>query len=388
MLDEICSKILNLCEKNIEVENLEFDHYIIDNYLGDLSQKGLGSFYDTKVHVEKILPFAPMVIDDKFILINLFIEFANACNEECHYCGKDESKLWQSCRSCVMGDRKKGELNLELVSSYMQMVKKYKPLNIIIRGGNPFFKDKELLFHFLNKIDKHTNSRITIVSNGMNINEDDIIRLKTYQNEIILNIVYLGICEQDYVRTNANPNMLTMQNELIDILEDKKIPYLISVNISDRIENSLEDVDSYFNKHRGKTPIICEYFSDKKGLFSSKESRRKLNGTLNEIDFYSRRKYNPCLFGTMSIGISQEITPCPGINRNVGALHPDGTCNIDIELRESYWKLTKDDNKNCKICGLKYMCTDCIALDLDYSQGCTFYDYIMENNSIDVIGAI
>lgn len=63
----------------------------------------------------------------------------------------------------------------------------------------------------------------------------------------------------------------------------------------------------------------------------------------------------------------------------------DGSCCIDIELRESYWKSTKNDT-NCRNCGLKYMCVDCSALNLDYSKCCKFYDYIKSHNVIETIG--
>ena len=207
---------------------------------------------------------------------------------------------------------------------------------------------------------------------------------KTYFN-IVLNIVYWGICAEDYERVNGSSNIFFEQNKLLDRLENEKIPYLISVNLSDRVEKPLESIDDYFFQSRGKIPTICEQYTSKKKLLSASEKRRKLKGTLNEIDFYSRRKYNACLFGSISVNISREITPCPGIRKKVGKLCNDGSCCIDIELRESYWKSTKNDT-NCRNCGLKYMCVDCSALNLDYSKCCKFYDYIKSHNVIETIG--
>lgn len=384
MVDEKCSKILDLCENNVALENIEFDYNIVNHYLKDLCEKGLGTYYNKKVHVDKILPFAPMIVDDKFALINLFVEFAMGCNEKCYYC-QNNNPFWQSCRSCVIDDTNSGELNLDLVSDYIDVVRKFRPLNVIIRGGNPFFKNKDVLYNFLNEVNKYILGKITIICNGINITEADLLKLKRYKEKIILNIVYLGICVEDYARVNASPNMFFIQNRLLDDLDDKNISYLISFIMSDRIIESLEDVEDYFIKNRGKRPIICEHFKENEKLLSVDVSRRKLVNTSDEIDFYSRRKYNPCLFGTMSIGVSREITPCPGIKKNIGMLCNDSNCSIDVDLREAYWKLTKNE-KNCKNCGLKYMCTDCSALNLDYSQGCSFYDYVMSSDVIEVIG--
>ena len=367
MLDEKCIEILDLCENNTEIEKIDVEHNIVSHYLSDLSKKGLGTYYTTPIHIDRILPFAPMIIDDNFMLINLYIEFATECDAACYYCGKSDNQFWQLCRSCVMNDKGKSKLNSETVSVYIEMVKKYKPLNIIIRGGNPFLKNKDMLYYFLDEVVKHIQGKITIVCSGMNINKSDILMLKKFKDNIVLNIVYWGICAEDYERVNGSSNIFFEQNKLLDRLENEKIPYLISFNLSDRVEKPLESIDDYFFQSRGKIPTICEQYTSKKKLLSASEKRRKLKGTLNEIDFYSRRKYNACLFGSISVNISREITPCPGIRKKVGKLCNDGSCCIDIELRESYWKSTKNDT-NCRNCGLKYMCVDCSALNLDYSK--------------------
>lgn len=385
MLDEKCNEILDLCENNIEIEKIDVEHNIVSHYLSDLSKKGLGTYYTTPIHIDRILPFAPMIIDDNFMLINLYIEFATECDAACYYCGKSDNQFWQLCRSCVMNDKGKSKLNSETVSVYIEMVKKYKPLNIIIRGGNPFLKNKDMLYYFLDEVVKHIQGKITIVCSGMNINKSDILMLKKFKDNIVLNIVYWGICAEDYERVNGSSNIFFEQNKLLDRLENEKIPYLISFNLSDRVEKPLESIDDYFFQSRGKIPTICEQYTSKKKLLSASEKRRKLKDTLNEIDFYSRRKYNACLFGSISVNISREITPCPGIRKKVGKLCNDGSCCIDIELRESYWKSTKNDT-NCRNCGLKYMCVDCSALNLDYSKCCKFYDYIKSHNVIETIG--
>lgn len=242
-----------------------------------------------------------------------------------------------------------------------------------------------MLYYFLDEVVKHIQGKITIVCSGMNINKSDILMLKKFKDNIVLNIVYWGICAEDYERVNGSSNIFFEQNKLLDRLENEKIPYLISFNLSDRVEKPLESIDDYFFQSRGKIPTICEQYTSKKKLLSASEKRRKLKGTLNEIDFYSRRKYNACLFGSISVNISREITPCPGIRKKVGKLCNDGSCCIDIELRESYWKSTKNDT-NCRNCGLKYMCVDCSALNLDYSKCCKFYDYIKSHNVIETIG--
>lgn len=74
MLDEKCNEILDLCENNIEIEKIDVEHNIVSHYLSDLSKKGLGTYYTTPIHIDRILPFAPMIIDDNFMLINLYIE--------------------------------------------------------------------------------------------------------------------------------------------------------------------------------------------------------------------------------------------------------------------------------------------------------------------------
>lgn len=65
-----------------------------------------------------------MIIDDNFMLINLYIEFATECDAACYYCGKSDNQFWQLCRSCVMNDKGKSKLNSETVSVYIEMVKK------------------------------------------------------------------------------------------------------------------------------------------------------------------------------------------------------------------------------------------------------------------------
>ena len=86
----------------------------------------------------------------------------------------------------------------------------------------------------------------------MNINKSDILMLKKFKDNIVLNIVYWGICAEDYERVNGSSNIFFEQNKLLDRLENEKIPYLISVNLSDRVEKPLESIDDYFFKVEGK----------------------------------------------------------------------------------------------------------------------------------------
>lgn len=381
-LDKGANYIVDCFENNEEIENIEADKNSIKHFLDCLKEKGLGDYYDQKIHVEKILPFAPIIIDNSFLLINLFVQFTKECDLTCSFCNSSRKNFWQPCRSCVTDNDSAGTLNQEHLSSYIAAIERYNPRHVIIKGGNPFFRCKNQLFEFLDKVDKKNNFDVTIIWNGLSVTEQDIRRLKGYHTSILVNIVFMGACEEDYIALGLEKSIFEKQIDFLNLLEQLNYSYMLTVNYRKEIKSSLEQIDAYFTNQRKIKPIICEYFEDQNQLLSASDMRRKLHSTINEIDFYSRRKYNPCLFGTISVSMDGTITPCPGMRNKVGALSAKGICSTDISLKESYWKKTKNDTK-CQKCGLKYLCFDCTSTDIDYAQHCiSNTEVLIKNNEI------
>lgn len=138
------------------------------------------------------------------------------------------------------------------------------------------------------------------------------------------------------------------------------------------MNSTLEEIDQYFTDQLKSKPIICEITEENTDLESMQFQRKIFLPTVNELDFYARRKLNPCLFGVLSINRDGSIFPCPGIHQKIGKLFKDGSCTMEKGVKEVYWRKTKYNSIKCKYCGFKYICYDCSVVEGVEKYNCDY----------------
>ncbi|WP_033164060.1 4Fe-4S cluster-binding domain-containing protein [Clostridium sp. KNHs205] len=376
-VDKDGGMILDLCEKNICIQDFDMNTEHVYKFLDKLKIQGLGKYYKNTIHIDKILPYAPVLVDKQFLLTNLYIEYTDSCNLNCNICNSKKTH-WKNCRSCILHNDSQQVTNNSIRESYISFISKYRPLNVIIRGGNPFYNDKEMFFAFLEDLDNKHKCNITIIWNGLELSENDMERLLHLKSKIIFNIVFMGISSHDYDVIGLDFDIFIEQYKMLAMFDNNKINYMITVNYQKNMKSSLSEIDHYFISNVGRKPMICEVIDDSEKIESSTFDRKLFVPTFNEIDFYSRRKFNPCLYGALSINCDGSLSPCPGITHKVGEVYEDGSCNINIDLKEIYWKKTKNSSNICKNCGLKYICFDCSVFQA--SEECDSFNENMSTN--------
>lgn len=379
LLDKESSEIVKHCENNYPVEEVpeyEQNCFKVMKLLNYLHELNLGKFYDHKIHIDKFLYNVPLNLRG-FALPNpiygkVFLEINNECNLNCDFCGKEGIMTWLGCRSCIrkkLSCEKTADIDAQ---SFLKELKSIDARQLIIRGGNPFTKIDYLksLVSYAKEITP--DMRITIVSNGCGTDLENVLMLYGINFNILFNINLFGSSEEDYLRIFGSQEVLYEQENMINVLKQNKIPFQITVLVSDKTVSANSDIIDKIRDKWGIVPIMAQAVdSNVKGskLNHIKDNNKPVSSLRHYQEFFLRQQYNTCLVGTFSIACDGKVHPCPMLHDPLGDLNSEKLGDVLGNQRlYTYWEMTKDKVSGCKNCGMRYICTDCSVFEVEENK--------------------
>lgn len=238
----------------------------------------------------------------------IILQITNRCGNECgnHQCKKN------FCPMCMIKG-KKNEMSLESAHRIVNLLKKYNPKLFIITGGNPLIHSD---FEKIYKIVKSCG-------------------IKTYIN----------LCSIEHID---------------DAFTD--VPLILSVSNERDLYNFIQKKDNYPNLdvfiNSNISVILPEYKRFKDPPIVEKKDLEK-RVTFGE--FFTRRSYDSCLCGKITIMSNGDVIPCFGMCEKIlGNCLRDDFETILKDLYDDYWSKGVDDwNNNCVLCPYRYNCRSC-----------------------------
>ncbi len=313
---------------------------------------------------------------------NLFIELTNECNLNCEFCNYD-NVLYRKT-GCKRWESKLSPLRENEWEKIIDEAIKLNCNNFIIIGGEPFFYYDKLK-KIVKYINKNENKKITIFTNGVLLNNDEIIKFIRKNN--------INICLQLLSDNNFTYEKICKVKGIFDVVYSV-INKLIENNISHNIlflvnkfnENEVERISCTFKKSNIKFEYIYPIKND---FYSHKYIKQMYDKSKNFIKpslplFEKLSNYNCCYKNTLAVSCDGSIYPCIMSRKlylgNVKDLSLYEVLSTD--QAQEYAKLCKEKIDGCSSCNRKYGCLDCRALEMSATGsilGMEFCSFLKES---------
>jgi len=355
---ELLSALENNQSLDPSVLNSLGDGNKADNLLKLLEEKQLGSYYCRPVHVEKVTKEANWA-DKLFFrmppqLHRAFIEIETKCLNNCKYCGSDSVIRRLSCMGCNKWDTASGIMPIYKVFQVLEQLKELDCKKLYFTGGDIFLdwgRTKEIL----SKAARLGFKDISVIWGGHSL-PSKIIEFLATLNVTILIQKYIGPGTNSVIESNP------FYEGLVTNHTGLRYAFLL---VSEYRNNKLvEQSVPQLSKILKPEYILIDFILDEQEPLAHKymlEVNRIPRTSVD--DFAIRRKYHPCLGGTLSITADGSVLPCPGLRE-----YKLGTSSEILNIFErgdtdKYWRLTKDKVDGCSQCQYRYACNDCRYLE-------------------------
>ena len=357
MLDRRGSRAINACESNSRIEDIPVNQFKLKRFLDILAEKKIGKYFDTIPYVEKNIPYSPYVKVDNFELKKVYFDIRNKCDLNCKYCNEYENKISFGCQTCISTSQNcEDQLDIEKIGRELG---KYEIPHLVIRSGNPFFDQKKLV-ELINLI---CPKRLTIVCNGLEINNEILQKLKENVGIIDFVITFLGADEDEYSSLGINKSIIKRQIETLEQLKKWGYEFTISIITTKNIAVNKMPIFEYMSKEFFANICVCR--KQNTNINGDITPNRYLNFSKNNMDFLYKRRYNWCMNGTIAIQSNGVVQVCPMMKKKLGNLKIESLYNIfsNEKIYSEYWEKTKNMENSCEKCGLKYFCNTCQVTD-------------------------
>lgn len=195
-----------------------------------------------------------------------------------------------TCRMCTIPKKVTSDIDNKIKEIYFNFLNKLKyiPLSRITltEQGEPFFYKKET-FKFINDLNINTCKQLTIITNAINLNEDDIINLYNFKERTGIDLQIIASCsaisDETYRVIHNNVNFDTVVNNILLL---KKYNLLLCVNFVVQRPNLHEleflydfwhSKDNSFNKVNIATCCITppgKFIGEDKFILNSEEYKK------------------------------------------------------------------------------------------------------------------
>jgi len=338
---------------------------MVDNLLAKLIDTQLGTFYNGPVHIEKVTKESNWA-DKLFFrmppnLHRAFIEISTECHNNCHYCGSSTVIRRQACMSCNKWDTKREIMPLNNVFQVIENLKFLDCEKLYFTGGDVFLdwgRTKEIL----SKAAKLGFKDTTVIWGGHSL-PNEILELLASLDITLLIQRYIG--PSTNIDSSADPflrelkfcdSTLKLKYAFLLVSEygNKELVQQAELHLSNLLKPKYILMDFMLN---GREHLSREYMSEVNSI------------PRTSVDSFAiRRKYNPCLGGTLAITADGCVLPCPRL-RDYEIGKSSELLNIFVSGEvDKYWRLTKEKVNGCSYCQYRFACNDCRFLELTLSK--------------------
>lgn len=381
-IDKEGSDILRLSAKHYEIgkisEELGIDLRRIVGFLKMLRNLKLGAlhkdsiFMDSLNYIKADSPFLERS-HHSINLRRLILEINNKCSLNCINCNRPESKYSFCGCSRYMADR---ELSISLAKEAIADAAKFNLSSLHVLGGDPLLSG-DILIKILAISKQLRVSKVSIFSSCVHIDHSVISCLSSNNVEVLVPLYSSEAAHHDAITRTKGSFRDTISN--IVRLRNSKIQVTPQIYTFGELAEENSDTEQFINALDCATyrinpiyPNLCtngnsRYFRKFSHYYNSvKKNVHKVNKDAYIFD----NIHNPCLYGTVAVGMSGDITPCQNARAHVvGNIAADSLSNILKEGRlDKYWYANKEQVRVCSECERRFICHDCLILTHKYGK--------------------
>ncbi|MCX7922022.1 MAG: radical SAM protein [Clostridia bacterium] len=371
-LDEKKANIIEKCERNEAISNLNNDELAFLNKLEDM---GIGRYYDRKVYVEKMFlgqeADFESTMKKNITFSRLFIEITNECNLDCLFCNYLDEKAYRKtgCKRWYSSGR-----NLS-TEQYKEVIRQAVPMGvkeIVFMGGEPFLeyeKMKELIqytkFLGVEKVAVYTNLTL--------LNEEILKIIKEFKVSLVVQVISNNKEEFECI-SNKPLEVDIIKN--IRLLKNNNVAFSIKILVcrynEDNIENMISELSRIISNNKIQLDFIYPHnkihHSPKYLNYIYNKKSKLFRVNLPMYSFYT--KYNNCFGNQIALTLDGDILPCIMTRKlKLGSIIEQQLHEILTDGKyEALQTLTKDKIQGCKECIYRFGCIDCRAIEMEYSN--------------------
>ncbi len=340
--DAFTNKIyhLNTYETNLIVNAENNKEISLDkNIYHTLRDECLGNFYENIPYIQKVRLGSFYQSDKKFSFNKFFLELTDKCEFNCSCCGfKTQHKRSRGCLGCNVFNENGDYISFDDFCDIIDTISNLGCEELYFTGG-----DLSLDFNFSKALIKYAQNKIhnIFVILNYNHNFNEFLDLINDNTNLILQI--------DLEQLNSN------------LLINEHIHYLVVVP---------EGADEFFYEKVLSLKLNCIPDFLSKNLMINPNLNNNYEFNLNS--FFHNLEFHPCLGKTLFISSKGNVYPCPmfrldkwGNIKNISLLD-----FLDKHKNRIYdfWMLNLDNIEKCKSCEFRYLCSDCRALEMEFSN--------------------
>ena len=373
-------KMVYITEENNELlQKAENNEPVDENdpFIRQLYDQNWGSFYDSKVIIEKTRIGAAKEYEEiatpRIVVNHAFIQVTNDCDGDCEFCDKDRKPLTKT--RCKKWDNKDADPDKETLIGLYKDLKDLKCETVTFIGGDPL-KEFERIQRNVYAAREAGIRRFTIYTNLNNLTDPMIDFIA--DNGIEINVQIIDLADDSTYTQIKGENVIGN----IKRLTQKGINVIASILITKFNQDRLEDLVLKL-KGTGVRAISNDFlYEEEYAPEKFKEemySKQFIEVTRNNISFLE--KYNNCLFGKVSVNLAGDVTPCPMMNDYViGNIKDDPIDKILAQEKyQNVIKMTKNETEKCSECAFRMNCVDCRSLEYaatDRINGVKYCKYV------------
>lgn len=315
-LNEEETKMIAQCENNNPIVSS-------CNLLDTLTSMKWGTFFHSPVYIDKLRTGSAYDWLQNFIRPPVFaatLQITNRCNLNCSFCGK----LW--CPICQKIPQKE-ELPLIKWIPVIDQLTDMSCSNLYLTGGEAsLYPEIEDLLHYTQK----KFIRVTLVTNGL------LPLIKTENIHTLVNIFPF----EEYSPADLESLMINIKG-----LSDFSLNF---IGCNDEMKNR-------FSQYSPEKSFITSI--NYESVIKKAIPMQYLSG------FEIARKYEPCLYGKITITHGGDVIPCLKMMDHVSGNVTEQTISSLIgDKLWAIWKTSKDVLTPCKECEFRYACKSCLPI--------------------------
>ena len=356
-LEELSSRVLDLCEKGCSIsqisERLDIIKIDLIKHLIDLKQKGIGDFYEIfKLNKTEIEPL-PIAVD------LVWLEVTKACNQKCVHCYADSYANKMAEKPLSHNDWKR----------IIKEAAELKCKRLQFTGGEPILYG-EKLFDLVELAYCCGIKSVEIFSNSTLLSDKYIDSIAYFGVKVSTNIFSSEEAIHDQVTGLGGSFKKTVGN--IKKMQKKGIAVNIATVITKYNDQNIKRTIEFINglgkafpllgfdivrpAGRGKT---CDVYSAKACIFSIKS--KPIFAKINRFQFAKRKYGHSCWWGNVVVTNDGKLMPCIMMKGYEHGNVLEQSLSEIITKTELFnlWKLSKDKIKKCCDCEFRYACLDC-----------------------------
>lgn len=232
---------------------------------------------------------------------SLYLVVTKRCNLSCNFCAMESNSTTPF-----------EQLKIEELKSIVNKFKGYKIGNLIITGGEPFFRKD--IFEIIDYIHEHINTKVTVCTNGLLLNQEKINRIKGKVRRIDMSVENLLV--------DGNKKDIEKMIKVFDILKQNKIKFSLSYVLTKENQNR---VFQFLN-------LAHQYDT----LFSLKTVKPMGNAKGNEDLFFTGKEVSAIYYKIFEYIYSQKFQSEPFQRFLIQPLIPAYSCSAKGKMLSVY----------------------------------------------------